>query len=370
MGVSVRIKDGSWYVFAQRRGYRKAIKCGTQQAANQVASRLRTRFAAGNFQPDTAPDSAQNLSTFTKTWLKDHAPAVIKASTLRSYESNLDTHILPALGDKPLTGLTRDACKAFVTILRQKGLAPKTRMNIVRCLSTILTEATEQGLIDVNPTFRMGRFCADPDAVKQEIRPLTRDECDRLLDVASASFPGYYTFFLTALRTGMRLGELIELKWADVDLSAGCLHVQRGRTARKVSSPKSKKARNVDLSPQLARELALARRLGPIPGILKEDSAHCFLTETGRPLDADNFRHRVFYPVLEKAKLTGDVRIHDLRHTYASHLVAAGTPLAYVKDQMGHSSIAVTVDIYGHLVPGAHRANVACLDSAEEGATV
>ena len=88
-----------------------------------------------------------------------------------------------------------------------------------------------------------------------------------------------------------------------------------------------------------------------------------FCNEAGRPLDGDNLRHRVFYKVLAQAGLRR-IRVHDLRHTFASLLIQNGESLAYVKDQLGHSSIQVTVDIYGHLIPGANRAAVDRLDDA------
>jgi integrase len=95
--------------------------------------------------------------------------------------------------------------------------------------------------------------------------------------------------------------------------------------------------------------------------ILARDRVFC--TESGGPLDGDNLRHRVFYKLLEKAELRR-VRFHDLRHTFASLLLQNGESPTYVKEQMGHSSIQVTVDVYAHLIPGANRQAVDCLDDA------
>jgi integrase len=91
--------------------------------------------------------------------------------------------------------------------------------------------------------------------------------------------------------------------------------------------------------------------------------AWVFCNEEGRPLDGDNLRHRVFYKVLAQAGMRR-IRFHDLRHTFASLLIQNGESLAYVKDQLGHSSIQVTVDIYGHLIPGANRVAIDRLDDA------
>ena len=127
--------------------------------------------------------------------------------------------------------------------------------------------------------------------------------------------------------------------------------------AGRLTTPKNGKSRRVDMSRQLTetrRALLVARKAealrrgwGRVPDWL-------FCTEDGGALDGDNLRHRVFYKVLEKAPLRR-VRFHDLRHTFASLLIAQGESLAYVRDQLGHASIQLAVDTYGHLIPGANR---------------
>lgn len=129
-------------------------------------------------------------------------------------------------------------------------------------------------------------------------------------------------------------------------------------------TPKNHKVRRVDMSPQLAETLkelrterkreALAKGWGEVP-------ERVFVNEAGQVIDEWNMRARVFYKALTKAGLRR-IRIHDLRHTYASQLIQNGESLAYVRDQLGHKSIQITVDIYGHLVPGANRQAVAKLD--------
>jgi integrase len=113
-------------------------------------------------------------------------------------------------------------------------------------------------------------------------------------------------------------------------------------------------------------EHILAPSFRPVDGICggkKELTPWVFPNREGDALDGDNLRRRVFQPALTKANLR-HIRIHDLRHTFASLLIQHGESLAYVRDQLGHSSIQVTVDVYGHLVPGSNRAAVDRLDDA------
>jgi len=132
----------------------------------------------------------------------------------------------------------------------------------------------------------------------------------------------------------------------------------------KVVTPKNGKSRRVDMSKQLTEallDLKHRRKIEVVKSGWGSMPEWVFTNEKGGMLDGDNWRSRVFYKALEKAKLR-KFRIHDVRHTYASLLIQAGESLAYVRDQLGHHSIKVTVDIYGHLVPGANRAAVDRLD--------
>jgi integrase len=140
--------------------------------------------------------------------------------------------------------------------------------------------------------------------------------------------------------------------------------VQRNLVSGKLTTPKNHTRRRVDLSRKLTEALE-QRLVAAKASVLKAGEpvpAWVFSNSDGGPLDGDNIRRRVFEKALTKAKLR-HVRIHDLRHSFASHLIQNGESLAYVRDQLGHSSIQVTVDIYGHLVPGSNRAAVDRLDT-------
>ena len=168
----------------------------------------------------------------------------------------------------------------------------------------------------------------------------------------------------------MREGELMALKWGDVDFKNRFIDVKRNIVRGRVTTPKSGRTRRVDVSLQLAKTLEglLAKRKvealknGESVDVIMEDWV--FTTTQGTLLDPHNLRKRVFYRALAMAGLRR-VRFHDLRHTYASLLIQQGESLAYVKDQLGHHSIQITVDTYGHLVPGGNRQAVDRLDDFE-----
>src|SRR5262249_10834061 len=158
----------------------------------------------------------------------------------------------------------------------------------------------------------------------------------------------------------------VGLQWDDIDFNGRFAEVRRGINDGRISTPKSGRSRRVDLSAQLTEALKthlVEQKRETLRRGWKELPTWVFTNEVGNPLDPDNFANRVWPKLLAKAGLR-KIRIHDLRHTYASLLIAQGENLAYVKDQMGHHSIRVTVDTYGHLAPGGNKAAVDRLDDA------
>lgn len=235
----------------------------------------------------------------------------------------------------------------------------------------MLNSAVENEIIISNPASRLGKFSKSEKPANQAAA-MTKEEAEHFLSGVRQQFPEWYPFFLTALRSGLRKGELIALKWGDVFFGADnndsnrYLIVQRNWSQGQFTTPKSKRSRRVDLSQQLPRTLREVRDKRMMDGNHKDPTEIAdqlvFPSQAGTPIKPDNIAVRYMYPVLRKMGMR-KYRFHDLRHTFGSLLIQDGASLAYVRGQLGHASIQITVDVYGHLVAGANVAWVDRLDS-------
>ncbi len=370
MGVKVREKDGKWYVFINHQGKRKAKCVGdSKKAAEEVKRKLEAKLTLGEFSldEDEAQSSVPIFNEYAETWLATYATHNCKESTYERYAGVVRKHLLPAFGSTPITEITRDDVKKLIYQKRETAnLAPASIKQILAPLREMLNHAAEDGLVTSNPASRVGRFAQKPKQVGEQINPLTRDELTLFFNTMHVRAAEHYPFFLCLARTGMRLGEALALEWGDIDWHGRFIEVRRNYVRGKITRPKNGKTRRVDMSQQLSevlRQLLTQRKTEKLEGRWAELPEWVFCNTKGGILHSNNLRRRVFYPCLEKAGLRR-VRIHDLRHTYASLLIQQGESLAYVRDQLGHHSIQITVDIYGHLVPGGNQAAVDRLDDA------
>ena len=261
--------------------------------------------------------------------------------------------------------------KKFLMQKAEKGLAPSTVSNMKSAISGIFNLAVDDEVIAANPAHRLGKIFRVKN-FQEEIDPLTREELSSLLQAFRDYYPGHYPLALTMARTGLRLGEAIALQWGDIDFKGRFIIVQRSYSRGKTETPKSGKSRRVDMSKQLTETLInlwRQRKLDALKQGWRQVPDWIFINNRGEPLDINNWRKRVFYRALEKVGIRR-IRIHDLRHTYASLLIQAGESLAYVRDQLGHHSISVTVDIYGHLAPEGNKEAVDKLDDPSYDTTI
>ncbi len=366
MGVKIRQWKGAWWIFIDHQGMRKAKRIGVgepaKKAAKQAAQQIQARLALGQpaFQ---SQKSGMTLERYAAVFL-ERIEHTRKHTTFDDYKKLLDRDILPTLKLLDLQDITREKVKALALAGLQKGQSPKTVQNIVRCLSSLFSHALEDNLVKVNPALKPGKFL--PKITKRhKISPLTREEVALLIETAKAKLPRYYPLFLCAVRTGLRMGELLALQWDDIDWHGRFIEVRRNYTHFRLTTPKSGESRRVDMSKELAqtlRDCLTERQIEAAASQWPETPPWVFCSEVGGLLHPHNLRDRVFYGLLTKAKLR-KVRFHDLRHTFASLLLQQGESPVYVKEQMGHSSIQVTVDLYGHLIPGGNKQAVDQLDT-------
>ena len=381
MGVRVRQKKpgrgNPWWVFITHKGKRTSRQVGDKAAAEAVASKIRAKLKLGEFDLDEKKKRPVPLfKDFAKGFMETYSAINHKESTQESYQHALDLHLLPYFGDMPLNEISRKEIKDFltqkqtewfVTGKKKKRLSAGTVRNLKAYLSAILSEAVDDELIGFNPAARTGKLIKSKDG-KKEIHPFTWEEKGLFEKAMQERYPRYYPLFLTALRTGLRLGELIALRPGDLDFNGGFIEVRRAYSRHRLTTPRSGKGRLVDMSNGLAATLkqhlidrkkeALKKGWGEPPELL-------FYNTVGNKIEVHKLRARFFYKCLERAGLRR-IRIHDLRHTYATLRISKGDNILDVSKQLGHHSIKITLDTYTHWIPGGKKSQVDELDGHQE----
>lgn len=324
MSVKVRKRNGAWWIFICYHGQRKAKKIGTREAAEQVKRQIAARLALG----DLAILGRSELPTFKKfaeQWLRLYAEVECKESTVASYRQLLRLYLYPRFGNIRVDGIARDAVKDYLASLVTEGRLSRNTLRLIVCtLRVIFNAAIEDNLVDRNPAARLGRFTKS-DKPKFQAAPLTSKEAEAFLNTSRELCPEYFPLFLAALRAGLRRGEVIALKWGDIQFGAGeddsnrYILVQRNYVNGRFTTPKSNKSRRVDLSRQLRSTLLELRDKRLLEAFLKGKTTIAddlvFLSKTGTVLDASNLIHYYFLPCIEKAGLR-HFRFHDLRHNF------------------------------------------------------
>jgi integrase len=272
-----------------------------------------------------------------------------KPSTLGEYESMFRVHLLPTLGSRPIDALRVEDLERYITGRLALGKAPKSIRNQLGLLHSICAYAQRRGWATDNPCARVEKpRDVDRDG---EIRFLDEAEAQALLAEVRDDALGTVErpLYLTAMMTGLRQGELLALRWRDVDWSAGRMRVRRSYVRGEFGSPKSKRSsRAVPLADAVAR--ALEHHFQRSVYQADEDLvfAHPAL---GTPLDRSKVLKR-FKATAARAGLE-HVRFHDLRHTFGTRMAAAGVPMRTLQEWMGHRDFKTTL-IYADYAPGEH----------------
>jgi len=367
MGVRVRQKvkgkGNPWWAFVSHNGKRTSRKVGDKKAAEAVASTIRAKLQLGEFGFEEKKP-IPTFKEYSNRWIKTTVPATCKASTVRDYQDILDLHLLPVFKDIKITDITRGKVKTFLLEKLNNNYASSTVAHFRNCLSGVLNLALDDEIIQANPAQRLGKGFLKVKDHKGDINPLTSDELKLLLDAVYEHFPKHYTLFLLLARTGMRIGEALALKWGDLDYNGRFIEVKRSYVRDRISTPKNKQGRRVDMSLQLSEALKAHELISKKKGLalgLGDRPEYVFANEKGKIIDVSNWRRRVFKKALQKAELR-EIRIHDLRHTYATLRISKGDNVADVSNQLGHHSVKFTWDVYYHWTPGKKKSEVDALD--------
>lgn len=312
-----------------------------------------------------------SVETFLDRWLEDYARPNTSPKTFRQYSDLIRTHIKPALGKIQLSRLGPQHLQSFYREALQHGrmdnkggLAPKTVLHLHRLLHLALGYSIRWGLLAKNPA-----EAASPPRVEHYVPPiLTRDQVRGLLEQAALTRHG--AIIHTAIMTGLRRGELLGLRWQDLDLEGGTAYIRQSlqwlsREGFSFRQPKtSGSRRSVALAPSSIRVLKehRARQLEErlLLGSAYKDNDLVFCNVVGTPINPGNLR-RDWVKIARSASLTG-LRFHDLRHVHASLLLIEGVHPKIVSERLGHSDVRITLNTYSHVLPGLQEQAAARLD--------
>jgi integrase len=366
-------KDGRWTAiidlgYRDGKRYRKSVYGTTRK---EVSDELTRQLRSQQLGLPVGPGRL-TVEGWLKKWLEQQQPPCTKPKTYTAYENHVRIHLVPALGIRPLLKLQPQDVREFMRSKAEAGFAPTSIRDFRATLRAALNVAVHDGLIARN----VAMLAKPPRLEKPERRVFTLEEARRFLEVVKGH--RLEAIFTVALALGMREGEILGLRWQDLDLIAGRLQV--ACSLQRVKMPREKKSKLVLLSPKSEKS---SRLISPLPQITMlalqahrmrqeqeriacganwHDTGMVFTTGIGTMLDPRNMV-RSFYAILntpdpsdpepdrkKKRKLLPRLRFHDLRHSAATLLLAQGVHPRYIMELLGHSSITVTMNTYGHVL--------------------
>ena len=313
--------------------------------------------------------SKMTFAEFQDIWMEKYAigEGQIRPSTLVLYDGHFRTHLIPAFGGTVLSKIGVEDIQGFKAVKTASGLSPQTVEHLLRLLRQMLDHAIDWGYLRENPAKKV----RNPKIPKKEMDCLTADEVGVFLGHVSGK---WYPFTLTAVFTGLRIGELLAMKWGNLDWNKGQYFVKetwlrpRGGHPAGIAEPKTDASiAPVDLTPVLLDTLKQHRarqneeKLQAGGSYQNQDLI--FASPLGTWWDDRNFVRRVFHPTLKAAGIR-QIRFHDLRHTCASLFIDQNESPKYIQTQLRHASIEMTFDRYGHLFPDINREAGSRLDEA------
>lgn len=343
---------------------RRRQKWHTVQGTKRDAQRRLTELLKELQDGAYVEPSSETLGAYLARWLRDYAKPSLRQTTYESYESVARIHIVPAIGHLRLDRLKPTHLQQLYASRlaggradgREGGLSPRTVRYMHAIIREALKHAVKWGLLARN----VADAVDPPRMARQELQAWSPADAQRFL--AATQDDRLYPLYLMAITTGMRRGELLGLRWQDVDLDAGTLtirhtlvHTNAGLVSQE---PKTDRSRRSMPIPQAAVEALRRHRITQgqerwFAGDAYRQTDLVFTNPAGGPIEPRNLS-RQFAARIRRAGVPR-IRLHDLRHTHATGLLARGVHPKIVAERLGHSQIRVTMDTYSHVLPTMQR---------------
>jgi integrase len=322
----------SWRAEAKRSVDQGTLRTPTRRTLGEVAGRWLTGAEVGD--------------------IRNRSGQLYKPATLRGYGQALDTYLLPVLGGRKLNTITTADLQELVDRWQAEGQSASTIRNSIKPLQAIYRRARSREGLPFNPTHDLEL----PSPAPKEVEIIAPEVASQML---AATPEQDRALWATALYAGLRYGELRALRWGAVDLAGGTIRVRESWDAKEGSiAPKTRTSQRTTPMPGVLRDHLMDLRLSVEDA---SDDVLVFGAAPDRPFHA-NVVYRRADLAWRKAGL-GRLRLHQARHTYASFMIAAGINAKALSTFMGHSSIKVTFDLYGHLMPGTQAEAAALMDA-------
>lgn len=359
-GSIYRRADGIW-IGKLMVGYRldgkpdvRSVSSKTRAECQRKLDELRQRAAAGLVGDAAA--GRETVGAFLQRWLQA-IDGTVRESTHYRYRVNVEKHLVPTIGRYKLVDLRPEHLVALYAAKRKEGLAPRTVKYLHTTMRKALAVAVKWGAVRRN----VAAVVDPPRVPRVEIAPPTPVQVAHLLESAETYGDRFAPLWTVAVYSGCREGELLGLKWEDVDLATGTINIRRTLVGARGGIPEF-------AEPKTARSRRTVRLPADAVGALKvqkdrqswhrqklgSNYADCglvFASQVGTPLLPWNVV-RAFKVALARAGLPRTIRVHDLRHAHATVMRKAGVDLKTVSERLGHSTIAITADLYTHAVDG------------------